>query len=125
MIACWGRCWDRLFLEIPLQHCDARIWNHEKKILLILKIVHNLIVYHNTSTWGHEVVLSIVRLTQPTLELELRLFCLLLGRATHEFRRSLSTLLGGPRDLVTTYNWAYNLTYNPPTWAYRSFANFK
>ena len=26
-------------------------------------------------------------------------------------------LLGGPWDLVTTYNWAYNPTYNPPKWA--------
>ena len=27
----------------------------------------------------------------------------------------LKILLGGPRDLVATHNWAYNLTYNPPT----------
>ena len=25
--------------------------------------------------------------------------------------------LGGPWDLVTTYNWAYNPTYNPPKWS--------
>ena len=29
------------------------------------------------------------------------------------------TVLGGPWDLVTTYNWAYNPTYSPPKWAYR------
>ena len=23
-------------------------------------------------------------------------------------------ILGGSWDLVTTYNWAYNLNYNPP-----------
>ena len=32
--------------------------------------------------------------------------------------------LGGPWDLVTTYNWAYNLTYNPPKWAYRGHPNY-
>ena len=25
-------------------------------------------------------------------------------------------LLGGSWDLVTTHNWAYNPTYNPPNW---------
>ena len=30
-------------------------------------------------------------------------------------------LLGGPWDLVTTYNWAYNPTYNPPKWADRGY----
>ena len=29
-----------------------------------------------------------------------------------------STLLGGPWEIVTTYNWAYNPTHNPPKWAY-------
>ena len=30
-------------------------------------------------------------------------------------------LLGGPWDLVSTYNWAYDPTYNPPKWAYRGY----
>ena len=34
-------------------------------------------------------------------------------------------LLGGPCDLVITYNWAYNRTYNPPKWAYRGYPNSK
>ena len=34
-------------------------------------------------------------------------------------------LLGGSWDLVTTYNWAYNLTYNPPKRAYRAYPNYK
>ena len=34
-------------------------------------------------------------------------------------------LLGGPWGLVTTYNWAYNPTYNPPKWAYRGYPNYK
>ena len=34
-------------------------------------------------------------------------------------------ILGGPWDLVTTYNWAYNPTYNPPKWAYRVTPNFR
>ena len=34
-------------------------------------------------------------------------------------------LLGGPWDLVTTYNWAYNSTYNPPKWPYRGYLNYK
>ena len=33
----------------------------------------------------------------------------------------LNPLLGGPWDLVTTYNWAYN----PPKWAYRGYPNYK
>ena len=28
-----------------------------------------------------------------------------------------ATVLGCPWDSVTTYNWSYNLTYNPPKWA--------
>ena len=35
------------------------------------------------------------------------------------------TLLGGPWDLVTTYNWAYNPTYNFPEWASRGYPNYK
>ena len=35
-------------------------------------------------------------------------------------------LLGGPWDLVTTHNrGAYNLPYNPSTWAYRGYPNYK
>ena len=34
-------------------------------------------------------------------------------------------LLGGPWDLVTTYNWAYKPTYNHPKWAYRGYPNHK
>ena len=34
-------------------------------------------------------------------------------------------LLGGPRDLVTTYNWAHNPTCNPPKWAYRTYPKYK
>ena len=34
-------------------------------------------------------------------------------------------LLGAPWDLVTTYNWAYNLTYNPTKWAYRGYPNYR
>ena len=34
-------------------------------------------------------------------------------------------LLGGPSDLVATYNWAYNLTYHPTKWAYRSSPDYK
>ena len=33
-------------------------------------------------------------------------------------------LLGGPWDLVTTYNWAYNPDYNHPKWAYRGYPNY-
>ena len=39
-------------------------------------------------------------------------------RAMHS---SFARLLGGSWDLVTTYNWAYNPTYNPPKWAYRGY----
>ena len=35
------------------------------------------------------------------------------------------TLLGGSWDLVTPYNWAYNLTYKPPKWLYGSYPNYK
>ena len=34
-------------------------------------------------------------------------------------------LLGGPWGLVTTYDWAYNLNYNPPKWAYRGYPNYR
>ena len=34
-------------------------------------------------------------------------------------------ILGGPWDLVTTYNWAYSPTYNPPKWPYRGYPNYK
>ena len=34
-------------------------------------------------------------------------------------------VLGGPWDLVTTYNWTYNPTYNFPKWAYRGYPNYK
>ena len=34
-------------------------------------------------------------------------------------------LLGDPWDLVTTYNWAYNPTYNPSKWASRGYPNSK
>ena len=37
----------------------------------------------------------------------------------------LGRLLGGSWDLVTTYNWACNPTYNPPKWAYRGYPNYK
>ena len=35
------------------------------------------------------------------------------------------TLLGGPWDLVTTYNRAYNPNYNPPKGACRGYPNYK
>ena len=34
-------------------------------------------------------------------------------------------ILACPWDLVTTYNWAYNLTYDPPKWVYRGYPNYK
>ena len=34
-------------------------------------------------------------------------------------------ILGGPWDLVTTYDWAYNPTYNTPRWAYRGYPRYK
>ena len=34
-------------------------------------------------------------------------------------------LLGGSWDLVTTYNWAYNPTYDPPKRVYRGYPNYK
>ena len=39
--------------------------------------------------------------------------------------RILGSLLRGPWDLVTTYNWAYNPIYNPPKWEYRGCPNYK
>ena len=39
--------------------------------------------------------------------------------------RDLGLVLGGPWDLVTTYNWAYNPTYSPPKWAYGGYPNYK
>ena len=30
-----------------------------------------------------------------------------------------------PWDLVTTFNWAYSPTYNPPKWAYRGYPDYK
>ena len=33
-------------------------------------------------------------------------------------------ILGGLWDLVTTYTWAYNPGYNPPTWAHRGCPNY-
>ena len=36
-----------------------------------------------------------------------------------------SLVLGGPWELVTTYNWASNPTYNPPKWAYRGYPKYK
>ena len=39
--------------------------------------------------------------------------------------RDIRKLLGGPWDLVITYSWAYNPTYNPPKWAYRGYPNDK
>ena len=33
-------------------------------------------------------------------------------------------VIGGPWDLVTTCNWAYNPTYNFRKWAYRDYANY-
>ena len=41
----------------------------------------------------------------------------------HELKPS--TILGGSWDLVTTFNCAYNLTYNPPKWAYRGYPNYR
>ena len=35
------------------------------------------------------------------------------------------SVLGGPWDLVTTYNWACNPTYNPSKWAYRGYPKYK
>ena len=40
-------------------------------------------------------------------------------------RQYILVLLGGPWDLVTTYNWANSPTYNPPEWAYRGYPNHK
>ena len=37
----------------------------------------------------------------------------------------LQILLGGPWDLVTTYNWTYSPTYNFPERAYRGYPNYK
>ena len=37
----------------------------------------------------------------------------------------LGLLLGGPLDPVTTCNWAYNPTYNPPKWVYTGYPNYK
>ena len=34
------------------------------------------------------------------------------------------TVLEGSWDLVTTYNWAYNPTFNPPKWTYRGYPNY-
>ena len=34
-------------------------------------------------------------------------------------------LLGGPWDLVTTYNWAYNPNYNPSKSVHRGYPNYK
>ena len=31
----------------------------------------------------------------------------------------------GSWEIVTTYNWAYNPTYNPPKWPYRGYPNLK
>ena len=36
-----------------------------------------------------------------------------------------ASVLGSLWDLVTTYNWACNPTYNPPKWAYRGYPNYK
>ena len=40
-------------------------------------------------------------------------------------RLHMSFILGGPWDLVATYNWTYNPNYNPPKWAYRGYPNYK
>ena len=34
-------------------------------------------------------------------------------------------LLVGSWDLVTTFNWAHNPTYNAPKWAYRGYPIYK
>ena len=34
-------------------------------------------------------------------------------------------LLGGSWDLLTTYNWAYKPTHNPPKWLERGNPNYK
>ena len=34
-------------------------------------------------------------------------------------------VLGGPWDLVTTHNWAYNPTYRSTKWADRGYPNCK
>ena len=38
---------------------------------------------------------------------------------------SRESILGGLWDLVTTYNWAYNPTYDPPKWAYGGYPTYK
>ena len=47
------------------------------------------------------------------------------GGSFYEGRRSSAAAERGSWDLVTTYNWAYNPTYNPPKWAYRGYPNYK
>ena len=43
----------------------------------------------------------------------------------HSSKLAKSVLLGGPWDLVTTYNWAYSPTSTPPKWAYGGYPSYK
>ena len=47
------------------------------------------------------------------------------GGLIQTFRLGAQGLLEGSRDLVTTYNWAYNPSYNPPKWPSRGYSNYK
>ena len=41
------------------------------------------------------------------------------------FKALVFGLLGDSWDLVTTYNWAYNPTYNPHKWPSRGYPTYK
>ena len=48
-----------------------------------------------------------------------------LERTYPKNHKPFNPLLGGPCDLVTTYNWAYDPTCTSPKWAYRVYPNYK